>query len=34
MWGSWDDPTCGLTWDKARPRAKSLSWQTQGRRVK
>jgi hypothetical protein len=24
----------GLAWDKARPRAKSLSWQTQGRRVK
>jgi len=25
---------CGLAWDKARPRLKRLSWQTQGRRVK
>src|SRR5207253_5424300 len=25
---------CGLAWDKARPRAKNLSWQTQGGRVK
>jgi hypothetical protein len=25
---------CGLAWDKARPRVKSLSWQTQGGRVK
>ena len=25
---------CGLAWDKARPWAKRLSWQTQGGRVK
>ena len=25
---------CGLAWDKARPRVKRLSWQTQGGRVK
>ena len=25
---------CGHAWDKARPRVKSLSWQTQGGRVK
>jgi hypothetical protein len=25
---------CSLAWDKAHPRAKSLSWQTQGGRVK
>ena len=25
---------CGLAWEKACPRAKSLSWQTQGGRVK
>jgi hypothetical protein len=25
---------CGLAWDKARPRAESLSWQTQGGRLK
>ena len=25
---------CDLVWDKARPRAKSLSWQTRGGRVK
>jgi hypothetical protein len=40
---SWDHPThplikeivgSGHAWDKARPRAKSLSWQTQGGRVK
>jgi len=24
---------CGLAWDKARPWAKRLSWQTQGGRV-
>jgi len=25
---------CGLAWDKARPWAKRLSWQTQGGRVR
>jgi hypothetical protein len=25
---------CGLVWDKARPRVKRLSWQTEGGRVK
>jgi hypothetical protein len=35
---AWKDPIliarCGLAWDKARPWAKRLSWQTQGGRVK
>ena len=39
---SWDHPAtpykvivrCDLAWDKARPWAKRLSWQTQGGRVK
>jgi len=33
-WNEGQPRSCGLAWEKARPWAKSLSWQTQGGRVK